>query len=343
MENQLISGSDDGITIIEDTKTSLGPVKQIKTLDIIEQKYVLSANRREGAYHPLPAAQGKQMSLREYKGRIGSEFISNGGQATSSVLRGLSTDQEWYYAHKLINKNPKDPGYDEAMTIYWAEFFIDVPEQGLKFDASYRIDTVKLVDGRDVEIQIPTLLDQYIKANYAKKYSRVAFTEEEKANSYLYDFLLTDLSIAKRQTEEKFRLENRADLKYGELVKAYSEGKINEKVDYLLDVLKDENEHFYSSSSEEKMMRLKSIKTNKPEEFIAAYDDVSLAVKSLVFRLIQTRVLTKEGETYFNGDISIGGNKELIAYLQDQTKSGEVAKLKAKLQQILKTPVISNA
>lgn len=303
-------------------------VKEEPKIVLVEQKFKIIVNTRKGEYNPLP----KQLQV--HKGRVGSQFQVVGGQATQAILRPLTNLQERYFATQLINKSPNDNGYNEQMTTYWAEYSIDIPEKGLELDASYKLEKLK-IDGEMIEIENPIYLDQYIKANFLKGSSRVAFHQDEKDNSALFDFIMDDLSIVKKNQVDAFKLEIKADEKYVDLVKSYNSGKPNEKIDYLLDVLKDDNEHFYSADIETKLMRLKKLAKDKSLEFVKAYDNPNLEYEALVFRLVQTRLITKEGQLYFNGEISLGGYKEAIEYMKDQTKSGEVAKLKARLKETL--------
>lgn len=302
--------------------------QEVQTPKYVEQMYKLMVNRREDGYHPLPK------SLRDYKGTISSQYIVVNGYSTTAILRGLDTNQERYYATKLINKNPKDIGFDDAMTTFWAEFTIAVPPNGLILDASYTLETVKL-DGEDVEIKKPVYLDQYIKAEFAKNNNRVAFIPEDRANSDLFHFIINDLSVVKLESRKRFEEATRADAKYVELVQSVSTTGSNEKVDYLLDLLKEEHELFYTADLTDKLIRLKELANQKPVEFITKYEDDLLPIKSLLFRLTQTRLITLEGGTYFLDNKQIGSYKEAITYLNDQTNSGEVSKLKARLKELL--------
>lgn len=306
------------------TATKVAP----KTPTVVEQKYKLIVNKREEGYNPLPKL------LRTHKGRIGSQFKVINGNATTAIIRGLDTNQERFYASQLINKNPKDQGYDTEMTTFWAEFKIDVPPSGLELDASYIEETV-LMDGEQVLIKKPVFLDQYIKAEFAKQSSFVAFTAEDRENNELKNFIMQDLSIMKNEQLARFRAENSADSRYVELTKDISEDKPNEKVDYLLDLLKEPHEHFYTASLVDKLMKLKTIAKENPVRFVQIYDDPKLATKSLLFRLTQTRILTLEGSLYFNDTEQLGTEKEAIAFLEDQTKTQEVLKLKARLKDTL--------
>jgi len=309
---------------IATAKTTTNKVETPKTVEVL---YQISVNKRGGGYNSLPKSD------RVYKGRISSEYRVIDGISTGAIIRGLTTSQERLYASQLINKNPKDMGYDEAMTIYWADFTVDIPEAGIALDASYRIEKRK-IDEIEEQIEIPLNLFSYMKAKFAMQSSRVAKNELEFANSELFDFKIIDLSITKKVALDQFKLQNEADSKYMELVKGYTDGQTAEKIDYLLDTLKNPTEHFYSKSIEDKMMRLKEICQAKPELFKAAFDNAHLATESLIYRLVQTKLVIKEGDLYFIDDKSFT-YKEAIKYLEDQINSASVAKLKAQLKEAM--------
>jgi hypothetical protein len=299
---------------------------------VIEQKYHLFGNERKGGYHPLPAKLRAEATT---AGQISSQFVNS----TGAISRGLDTNQERYYASKLINKNPKDIGYDEAMTMYWADFTINIPKVGgIKLDASYSMQDVK-VDNEIVSMAVPVNLHDYIKANFAKQSSRVAFTEDDKASSDLFDFIMTDLSIEKRIEDSTFKLKLEADTNYVELIGKCSEAD-HSKIDWMLDLLKEPNELFYNATYIDKCKRLNAIKDSKPASFVSIYADKKLEIKSLLFRLKQSAIVTVEGKAIFFGDEVLGAtDEEALLYLADQTRGGMVNKMKAQLSEITKVKV----
>lgn len=309
------------------TKQPTTAVAEAKAPLLVEQKYELKVNEKKGMYHPLP------VKIRVDKGQIGSEFTSINGHPTSSIIRGLSTDQERYFSPKLINKNVKDQNYDEAMTIYWAEFKLEIPKQGVQLDASYIVQHVK-VDGEQTEMEVPTNLMDYIKANFAKQSNRVAFTADQKSSSDLYDFIMTDSSIVKQEATSLFKLKLEVQKKFVELMGNVTTSD-HSKVDWLLDVLKEPEEVFYNSSYEEKCKKLDELKDSKTKEFLAAYADKDLEDKSLLYRLEQAMIVIVEGKARFFGDELLGSTEaETLLFLKDQTKSGIKAKMKAQLSEV---------
>jgi hypothetical protein len=321
-----------GGTLAAPNNVAFTATKEVAQPKIIEQKYHLVANERKGGYHPLPAKLRAESTT---AGSISSEFVNS----TGAIIRGLSTDQERYFASKLINKNPKDFGYDEAMTTFWADYTISIPRvDGLRLNASYKLEEVK-VDNELVTIEIPVNLHDYIKANFARQSSRVAFLEDQKASSDLFDFIMNDLSVEKRIEDAAFKTKLEATKAYTDLISSSSE-KDHSKIDWLLDLLKEPNELFYTADYITKCKRLDQLKDAKSTEFIALYNDRNLETKSLLFRLKQSGIVTVQGKSIFFGDELIGaGDEDANVFLNDQTKSGTVVKMKAQLSEITKVRV----
>jgi hypothetical protein len=220
------------------------------------------------------------------------------------------------------------------MLFYWADFRVDVPEKGVALDASYYLKDV-VIDGVSQTIECPVDLFAYMKAKFVMQSSRTAFTEEQIANKDLYDFILEDLSVAQKTKEDTFKLSTKAGKYYFELMGACSE-KDHAKIDWLLDILKEPNELFYKSSYIDKCMRLNDLQSSKPTQFVKAFENEHLETDSLLYRLEQLGIITKQGETYFYGDVALGEGKEARVFLQDTTKSAFVVKMKASLQEALK-------
>lgn len=293
---------------------------------VVNQKYILKVNSRETGYHPLPKKERKN------EGKIGSQFLTINGQASRAIIRGLDTNQERYFASKLINKNPKDFGYDEAMTQYWADFTLYVDKE-LKLDASYTLQEVVL-DGEKTLMEVPVNLDDYIKAKFAKQNSRVAFTELEKQNKDLCDFIMEDLSIAEKNRENLFKLKIESTSALSDLLKSCSE-QSHEKIDWLLEVLKEPNELFYNLSYIDKCIKITEKAENNAASFLTALKDKNLENRALLYRFVQTGIISKEGEAYFFGDTLVGSTeKECMIFLSDATKSMYVVKMKAQLKEI---------
>jgi len=294
---------------------------------IVTQKYLIKLNERQEGYHPLPKKERKN------EGKISSQFISRNGVATRTIIRGLSNDQERYFAYLLINKTPKDQGYDEAMTTYWADYSVMI-EGKLTLDASYELKEVTL-DGEKVQMEVPLVLEEYIKAKFAMASSRVAFTEEEKMNRDLFDFIMEDLSVAEKNKQDLFRLRFESNKALTELISSCTESS-HEKIDLLLEVLREPTELFYGLGYVDKCMKLTEKQENNPTKFMAALNDKYLEQKALLYKAVKTGVIAKEGEAYFFADTLVGSTeKEAMLFLADGTKGAFVAKIKAQLSTLL--------
>lgn len=302
--------------------------KEVKGNNLVVQKYIIKVNPRKDGYHPLPKKERKDT------GKITSQFLTINGQPTQAIIRGLSNLQERHFSYMLINKTPKDQNFDEVMTYYWADYVIDIPEKGLPLDASYTLKTV-IIEGREETIEEPLYLDQYIKARFAKQSSRVAFSADQKASLDLYDFIMEDLSIEQKNKEDMFKLTIKSDSAINNLFLESSE-ESHEKVDWMLELLKEPNELFYTASYTDKCIKLKELQKENPSKFLEVFNDSRLEQKALLFTLTQTGVISKEGSAYMYQDTLIGSTEtEALLFLADQTKSSFVVKLKSSLKEIL--------
>lgn len=295
---------------------------------LVSQKYLLKINTDKSIAYKIPKAIAREDA------RVSSEFKVVNGSPTRAIIKGLSTLQERYFCADLINKTPKDPGFEQDLIMFWAEFTVDVPKQ-VTLDASYEVREV-IIDNRTESIEIPVNLYDYMKANFAKQSTRVAFTAEQKLNSDLYDFTLEDLSVVERNKKDRFKAGMAATSAKVALFNSVSTSD-HAKIDWLLDVMKKPNELFYKASFEDKCIRLDELIIEKPEVFMAYVNSESLEAEALLYRLIQLNVVTKEGQAIFFGDTLMGSTqKEALAFLQDQTKTGFVSKMKAQIADILK-------
>jgi hypothetical protein len=308
-------------------ETATKTATAVKEPTIVSQKYVLTINQREGNYQPLPKKERKDT------GKIGSQFVSKNGMATQTIIRGLSTDQERYFASKLINKNTRDQGYDEVMTAFWADFVVFVDGK-LTLDASY-VEKEVLLDGEKVVIEVPLVLEDYIKAKFCIQSSRVAFYEHEKVNKDLFDFIMEDLSIAEKTKHDAFKFKMEATSALTELFKESSE-QSHAKIDWVLEVLREPSELFYGLKYVDKCIKLTEKQEQSPVNFVKALKDKNLEQRALLYKLTQTGIISKEGEALLFGDTLIGSTEtEAIIYLADATKSAFVTKMQAQLKQLL--------
>lgn len=309
-------------------ETTNPTAKAQKAPEVISQKYLLRINNARSIAYKIPKGIARD------EARVSSEFKVVNGTPTRAIIKGLTPDQERYFCADLINKTPKDPGFEQDLITFWADFSVDVPKQ-VTLDASYTVKEVEL-DGKKVTMEIPVNLYEYINANFCKESTRVAFTEEQKLNSDLYELILEDLSVVERNKKARFKDAMAATTAKVKLFSQVSE-QDHAKVDWLLDVMKNPNELFYKASFDDKCIRLDELIAEKPDVFLSYVDNPNLESEALLYRLIQLNVVTKEGQAIFFGDMLLGNTqKEAYAFLQDQTKSGFVAKMKAQINDILR-------
>lgn len=302
--------------ILEPTKNELEK--------IIPQKYKVIYNSKEHLYHSLPK------TLRENSTYIGSSFQTNNGRIIANPTRGLDQYQERYFATALINKTPMDEGFTDSMLKFWADKRIFVSEQEMFLDASYVVRKVK-IGNEDVEIEIPVNLQEYIDAKFLLNNARVAFSEERKMNSDLYDVLMFDISIEEKKKISQFEIQNNADIAYVKLMDTITQDK-SDKVDWIVDLIKEPQENFTFEKINKKLAKIKEYSVKYPSNFVEICNDPNLEMKAFLNACIQTGVIQKSGEVFFYQEENLGkSQKEVVEFIKDQTKSGFVLKMKAEV------------
>lgn len=301
-----------------------------------EEKVIIRLNLREGGYHPLPK------NMRESKGKIASEFKKVNGRITRELIRGLKTnEQEQYLLPTILSMKPSDNHWQKAVEDFWAEYEVKIDlEKGKKIlDIRISNKEVTLIGGQKVTMDVPENLHDYMDYNFAMQSSRVAKTDEEKTNSDLYDFLLDDLSIIRRGELDLLEEKDLADTNYVDLISS----KRIEKIDWLLEKLKDPSENYANAAFEDKKMALRKIKDETPSKFNEEYSNPDLEYEAELFKMIQFNIITVEGNTVLDGNINMGQfYKEAVAYLKDKTKSDHVLKLKERLKSLTGTSKNNN-
>ena len=294
------------------------------------EKVIIRLNLREGGYHPLPKA------MRESKGVITSEFKKVDGRITREIIRGLKTnEQEQYLLPTILSMKPNDNNWQKAVEEFWAEYSIKVLVEKTKIlNIVTHTEKVTLIGGQETVLEVPENLHDYMDYNFAMQSSRVAKNDDDKANSDLFDFFLDDLSKIKKEELDLLKEKDLADINYVELLQS----KKNEKIDWLLEKLKEPEENFTHASTDDKQLALRKIKEVNPTAFNRESSNPDLEYEAELYKMLQFNIVTLEGNTVMDGNINIGQfYKEAVAYLKDGTKSEHVLKLKERLKSLTGT------
>jgi hypothetical protein len=291
--------------------------------NITHKKVLITVNTSSIA--SLLDREAKRAVLPDIVKKIGSEAIPN----TKDIIRGLPPILEEALMPSILGISKTTPDYDLRVKDYWAEYTVKVnPVKGETLDASTRREK-KVIDGKEVDIDMPVNLDDYMKYYFAMQSSMVAKTEYDRANVGMFDFSLVDLEEAKKAEAEKQDLEDKA-------MKAYL------TLDYGSDTARQLLEMFPIHVKWDEIagpsgvkVALRNVATSYPDKFIAAVNDTNLEARAFFRKATRLGVIRQEGNAYFTGDSEVPlalSSKELIAAYKDPTKSKDIAMLKAKME-----------
>ena len=247
----------------------------------------------------------------DIKRKIGSTWVSD----TKDVLRGLSKEEEKEYLPDIIGIQPTSEQWNGAVRDYWLNYVIDVPKEGKE-----------LIIGVDEDGK-PLNVPDYIAYNFASKHVSVASTKEQLMNKEAFPYYMVNSADEDAAVQSAYEIGVRADKAFTSLVEKGKEDKAR----WVYDIVRD-RENPINPDQQEMMIMLKQIKDKNPQRFVAAMLDKNLETRYLINQFIRAGVLVKEGNTYFNGDQSLGIESELIAFLEMPTNQDAKLKLMKRLE-----------
>lgn len=247
---------------------------------------------------------------KEVTRKLGSAWVPG----TRDIVRGLTTEEEKKYLPKYLGVRPEDTTWDERLTNFWAGFVIDVPvESGIQLEM-----------GTDDEGN-PLILDQYMKAHFAKNHQNVANDISERS---IKKFYLEDLQRKKQLESEQTNLLVKGDTEFTKLITDASEaGK--SKLNYMLWLMGRTPTRL---DHVEKIRIIRKLKEESTQEFLNLVEDKDLPVKAFIQRCLIYSVLKIEGSSYYAEDVKLGGSEiETIEFIKSPENSAVVGRIKERL------------
>lgn len=287
-------------------------------------EYVLRVIDEQG-YHPYPKEIRSQME--DFR-RISSEIETLNGRPTTNVIRGLSRNEEFVHLPSLISMSPTDRGWKKATDDYWKEFTFKVPVgEKMKLNASYILESY-FIEGKDVEVAKPINLEDYIRAAFAMKSSKVAKSEEE-ANGTIHTCIIEDVSKEQQKLVQSLEENNKADINYVTLLQESNE----KKIDWLISKLEKAEDNLSEATKAEKLIYLRNLKTKEAAAFNEEFKNSDLEFEALIFSCVKEGIVIREEKEYFFEDKPLGTIRQAVIYVKTPTNSLFVEKMKKQLQE----------
>lgn len=315
---------------------------------LTEQKKGVSGNppsslKRKKVVLYLKPRKGWNVLPPELRGDVSRELGPSYEPAPSrSVCRGLNPHLEKFFLPDYVGVNYDSAEFPAKATEYWNNWGKVAREEGTELDiTTYRKQVPSAHDpGVLVEVDFPLVVEDYIDYNMIMQNPKVGKTKEDLEHLENWEFYIVDLEEKEKEEEEVFKIKDNANLIYSQLVADFetSRGKILQ----ILQMVKEPTDVITDASTDmelRKMLYKAAMKEPQKNEkggyfsrFVQVATDPSLEQKSLIVEMLSYGILTKEGNTYFNGDESLGSLKETIAKFKEKTYSGELLKLMSKLE-----------
>lgn len=255
--------------------------------------------------------------------KIGSEWKAD----TRSIIRGLNHEEEIAYLPKILGLSASSPQWDSAVELYWEDFSIRVPNEGVKLE----IWTDQY--GRPSESN----LKDYIMYRFCQQSSKVATSAAELENAAVFPYFVQDDAKNTMDKHQRIQVMKKASLEHMKLFKADNAGNVNmNKINWVLEIYKRTDTTLGLLNRmpvEEKEVYLYEKSKDKPEEFLNIVEDPSLEHKAFISECIGASILTRIGNVILNGEEKLGDTlEEAVLYLTNPKNSKMMITLSERLK-----------
>ncbi len=316
-------------------------VGQIEVGQITEKRVMFYLAKRRGWQVLPPALRG------DVSREVGPSFEP---APSKSVCRGLNVHLEKHLLPEYVGVNANSPEFPSKATEYWNNWGMEAREEGTELNISTVKKKIRSAFNQDEEVIVdfPLVPEDYISYNMIMQNPKVGKTKTDLENIEMWEFYVVDLAEQEAAEKVNYNLEKEAMLEFALLV---ADSKINKKkILQILNIMKEPGEVIHPSIPDDVLERMLLKKSKMAPEknkdngklfhpFVQVATDPLLKYKAFISELLNYGILTKEGNTYFNGDEALGGLKETIAKLQEPTYSGEKLKLQSRLEDATKKTI----
>lgn len=304
-----------------------GAIKAPSTKKLKQQlgSKIVTIKQVEGKFTILPI-----------EGPFRDEVVKKAGcewkKGTRDVIRGLNNEEEKKYLPDILGISPNHQDWNSTVLEFWNNFNLIVPaDKPLEIEVGMKED----VNGNIVPIDV----NGYMKYNWARVHSQVAFTEEDLRSKSMFTFYVEDLSAIKDKEIALHNKKKRADAEYVKLVSVNTkDSKI--KIDQIVRVISGKKNEFintHSMQQEEKEIYIDQFKNENPGAFLKIVNDPTINKQALIYMALNVGLMTIEGSSYFMGDQRVGQNMaETIAWFSDKANSEAVSKFVERLKELSK-------
>ena len=267
--------------------------------------------------------------LLDIKKYIGASFRSVNGVATSETLIPLTKDEIEVLMPLRIGTDPKDrTKFNIDVENFWREFEVLITGETIinpkKLNICYTKTRCKLLDGREVVLNMPDNLDDWFAYKLAKNSSSVAKTKEERDSPHFW-FILEDEKEIIKEEEAQFLIKEKANIHYVSLT---TNPKYEDKMKNVIKVFKANGEFTVNKPLNTKVREkefLSLIKDKDAKLFLDTLEDADLEYKAYLIDLLDYQIFKYDNGFYIYNNRIIGDENETVMYLKNQNNSKDLS------------------
>jgi hypothetical protein len=238
-----------------------------------------------------------------------------------NVARPLTYAEEDKWMGELVGLKPTDVGFRQAVGNWYKNVRIKVTPIGVEFEI-----------GQD-EGGNPLNLEEWILYKFSKGHPWMAKNEQECKGAEHLQFWFEDLEADSINKSQKLELTTKAHVELAQLTEDV------EKMDWVIRTVIGKYPKLGSLSElikltpDKKKLKIGEVILEDPAYFIEVMSDKDLMYKAEIASMVESGVLTKEGNKYLNGTENLGSLEGTIAWMKDANNGVEYAILKARLEE----------
>ncbi len=310
--------------------------KQISTSGVVGKKVAVVFLRE----------RGWQVIPKELRGDVGKELGPYFKENSIDTKRGLEPVLEAEILPTYIGYDRGTPDFQSKAKEFWLNWSFECKLEGTELDITTEKRKIpSLYDPKVmVEVDYPLNVKDFMDFNMITGNPLVAQTKEQLEGVENYEYYMINKADKEAEEELLHDIKKQAMIEYSKLV---TDTKGNKgKILQILEVTKEAGDFVDLNMTDSQMERLllervsQTLKVTKKGElylpFLKAVTDGNLGTKALLSQLHYHNVISKEGNTYFYGDESLGNMKEAVAKLSSPTFASDRLKMEKRLEDAIK-------
>jgi hypothetical protein len=252
------------------------------------------------------------------KRSIGAYFKGGGSVAVGT---GLNNFEELLLMPMILMIPSTDPHFMIKVHEFFLEIDTEIPQTGKTLNIGLRDNNLPLS-----EDNLPLNVEDYVRYRHAIKYPTLRLSEAEAKSNPLAEYYIEN---PEAQLQNDIDKQNNVDRAYAFYLAIKDKP---EKIDIMLTVLGKNIDKIKNKHTE-----LSKFATEKPLEFIKAYEDKNAQIRYEILRLVEKGLLKRINQGFVlseTGQELAFTMDEMIMWIKDKKNTKDVNILRGQLRQL---------